>query len=325
MRKNNLSKIILIMSILIVSVLLINQIYINTVLNNYVVYKQEKNYKEYFESLEDNTLKIAIIGDSHPLQAVNPMYLPESYNFAASGKKYGKSYLQLRNVLKDVKIDNILLPIDLHTFSTNYDKEPNWLNDLYIYSRFSSYKELKEVYEKGTNIIIESYFPSISRGVDFTQLVNPPWSSKIIQGFVVNDNDFSQKNEKERYERINEIYDEVFINKSRFSNITLKYFKKTIELSKEEDMNMIFIKYPYSKEYDEIIKKRGLDNEQYYRKIFEIINETVNDYHVLDYHDFFMDMSNSSKYFADADHLNTKGAEILTNKIKYDLEEKGLI
>jgi len=315
--KETMMKSIVFVLIIISIVVILNNIYVNTVLNNYIVYRQEESYKKFMQDKSDKIIEYAIMGDSHPVQAINPEYLPGSFNLATSGQKYGKTYFKLKRVLEqdNVKINNILLVIDLHTFSTNFDREPNWLNDVYLYSKFTPNSELKVIYTDDTLLLLGRYFPSIGHGVDFIQLFAPLGLQIINKGWIQNDNDFSKE---DHTDEIHKLMNEVYLTKERISSVTIGYFIRTLELAEQNNIRIFFIKYPISKEYHDIMQEYDINNDEYYDEIFRVIEKVLGEgYYVLDYYDLYF---NNSGYFADSDHLNTIGSELFTKRVYEDLQ-----
>ena len=61
-----------------------------------------------------------------------------------------------------------------------------------------------------------------------------------------------------------------------------------------------------------MIKNNNISQEQYYDKVFSVINNVTTNYTFIDYSAIFVD---HPEYFSDAHHLNVKGSEILSIKL----------
>ena len=110
-----------------------------------------------------------------------------------------------------------------------------------------------------------------------------------------------------------------FASKTLLHNETYTYFLKTIELAEQNNITVIFVKYPVTRDYNNLILKNNLNREDYYNTIFKDVNSRIPNYIVLDYYDTYFD---NPEYFGDADHLNYVGAEAFTNKLYKDLQPK---
>jgi len=95
--------------------LLVNQLYIFVVESHSYLFRTEAQFQEY----KDDT-NILIVGDSHPMSAVNPLYIEGSFNLTAQGENTFETYYRLKYYLEKENLDVqlVVLPFDLHTFSS---------------------------------------------------------------------------------------------------------------------------------------------------------------------------------------------------------------
>ncbi len=302
--------------ILIVLILIINTVYTKSIIEKTIIYRQTQSYKQYINTLPDKKIDFVFFGDSHAMDAVNPQYIENSFNFAFACENYIATYYKLKKILdEDVEINNIVLEIDLHTFSgvlTNEAKSfPRLFPRLWFFSDFVSYKEIKEI--RGDSYIslwIESNFPFIGKGDEFRFIIKKPKLVNTSLGWVEQKGDFSEVENKFELAEISVLAH--FEEEERISNISFEYFIKTIELAKENNISIFFIKYPVTKEYGLAIVENNITKEDYYKTIFKGINKTIENYYILDYYDIYF---NNSEYFSDPDHLNWKGAEVLSQRL----------
>lgn len=183
-----------------------------------------------------------------------------------------------------------------------------------------SYKEIDEIRPESIfSIWFESKFPFIGNGEDFSVLIKKLELQEIDKGWVKNTGNFSKLNKTQEGE---DRYKELFKWVERINNVSLEHFKKTVMMAKENNINVIFIIYPVSKEFNDALIKQNLTREEHYNIIFEKVDEILNEsYFVLDYYEIFFDKPD---YFDDSDHLNYIGAEIFSKQIYIDLSKLNL-
>ena len=281
--------------ILIILILIINTIYTKSLIEKTIVYRQEQIYQQYINSLPESKLDFAFFGDSHTVMAINPRYILNSFNFGVGAENYIATYYKLRKILDE--------------------NEENLFPRLWFYSDFVSYNEIQKI--RGSSIIslwIESNFPFIGVGDEFRFVINKPELANMYLGWVENKGNFSKVENKVESATKDVRYR--FGEQERISNISFEYFIKTIELAMENNIHIIFIKYPLTKEHDSVITKKNITKEDYYETIFDGINKTIENYSVLDYYDLYF---NNPEYFGDSDHLNWKGAEVFSKRLSHDL------
>lgn len=306
-KKKFAKKLIIFLAVLLIVVLALNTFYYGLVSSKKMVNRKEKEYQEHFAT--SNYVKYGFFGSSHTLDAINPQYIDNSFNFASNGDNYFKIYYRLKRALDDdIKMDYVILETDLQTFSSLFDEPDNFLNDLFNLNNFVSYKELSKTSGKSIiEIFIRANFPFIGGGMDF--FVNKT-ETPVSLGWARHEFNLSAYNNVSdvTLQRVSRHFD----NKDLVSNLSFDYFKKTVSLAKENNIKVVFIKLPVSKEYDNVIILKKIDKSAYYNKIFN----SVEDYIVLDYYTLFFD---NSDYFRDPDHLNYVGAEVLSKKVSEDL------
>lgn len=316
--KKFLIKLVLIFFLIVILLIfIINLIYFNSILPKKNFYKKELIYQDYINNLSKKEIEYAFFGDSHAFHAINPRFIPNSFNFASGAENYIKTYYKLDKIInKDqVTIDNVILEIDLQTFSSIFTEEPFLFNELELYSQFVPLKDISEIRKDSLiQIWIESNFPFLGRGKEFGVLVKDIEFTELDLGWLKNNGNLSAVNETEV--SISN-YKTTYVGYERISNLSLDYFVKTLNLAKENNITIIFIKYPYSKGYDEVLKQNNITSEDYYNIIFKKINATIDNYYILDYHDAFFD---NKEYFGDPEHTNYLGAEILSKEVYMDLE-----
>jgi len=304
-------------------ILIVNMVYSKFILESKQVYRQEKIYQDYIKNMTEKKIDYAFFGDSRPADGIYPEFIPGSFNFATIGETPIEGYYKFNRIVNidNVKVNNIILQMDSHTLSS-YAKEDgsNLIKEIPLYSKFVPYSEISKIIKKTIiGVWLEAKFPFLGNGRDFSIFIIKPELPEIILGGVKKYGNFSEMNKTEEgYKRYKELY-----KWSRdINNVCLEYFIKTVELAKKNNINVIFIKYPVSKEYDDALKENNVSREEHYKKIFNEVDKILNNsYYVLDYYSIFAD---NSDYFYDSDHLNYIGAENFSKKINEDLKNLNL-
>lgn len=329
MKKENtkfIKRIMIFLAVVIIIILFLNIFYIKYILTKKNFYRKEIAYQNYISNHSE--IKYAFFGDSHTFHSIHPKFIPGAFNLGSGTENYIKTYYLLdRTINKDkIKVDTIVLQVDLETFSTWLTIEPFLFNELELYSQFVPLSKVKEIRggDSMIKLFVEAKLPVIGKGKEFGILFSKQNLSEMYEGWIKNYNDFSNLTEAERL-KISEDGYKVHFQNQQISNLSREYFLKTLELAKKNNINVILIKYPMSKEYKDITSQRGIYNiskEEYYKIIFEDTSKVLGDnYYVLDYHDLFL---NQPEVLGDTYHVNYKGAEILSKKIYGDLTELNL-
>ena len=112
----------------------------------YVRFTRQPYVYEYtrkgFEAVQDET-SFLVLGDSHPLHAINTSKIPGGYNFASSGESYILTYYKLRQYLESSSLDMdvVILPISTHTFS-GYRRSEVGSQDPAFWAQYMNYFEV---------------------------------------------------------------------------------------------------------------------------------------------------------------------------------------
>jgi hypothetical protein len=305
--------------IIIFCVYILNYIYIEFILSKTSVHRITQEYNALIKGSSAKEFDFAAFGDSHTQYGIDPHILPNSFNFAS--RNYICSYYKLKKIINTdhVKINNIILEIDVNIFSSFVSGSDRTLTDPRDTMQYIPWDEMKKI-NNGSfiKLWLNTYLPSIGNGTQFIVLIKkePEELTEIYRGWQKHDNNFaldSEDNKKVILTNVSKYFD----NQEIIDNTLYEYFIDTIKLAKENNINIIFVKYPMTKDYDNMLKDRRVDKKLFYEKIFQEINLITNKkYNFLDYYNLFF---NNPDYFDDSSHLNYKGSEILSNKILKDL------
>ncbi len=306
--------------ILVTFMLILNFVFVETIAKQRVVYRKEVFFDSYLKK-NSNKVEYAFFGDSHLLNAINPDYIPNSFNLASSGELNLEIYYRFKDYIKKgIKFDKVFFEIDLHTFSKKPGKFKTQIPEFHC--KIIPYEDIKIIY----NASLFSYWMCkydmfFGYGGDIiTRIISPKVMNMSNLGWMGFEDNFSALSDKDKQEILRirhtgHFDDSLEIDKNSFEYI---YFNKTIELAKQENLTIIFIQYPVTKDYEEYAASHNISKENYYRTLFKLINSSVKDYYVLDYSQIYF---NKTYYFADPNHLSIAGSEEFSKKVNEDLKK----
>ena len=251
-------------------------VFFKIVIEDSFEHKQSLNYSD------ANNVDIVFVGTSHTRNAINHEFIPNSFNFAGSGKNHLLSYYQLKQIMnKDLEIDTLVVEIDQVSFSNHIYTEPFLFPNPNYYTGFYTLEDAMIIQEKNqVDVYLEYLFPFVGRGKEFIKTEN----AEKFEGF--------------RSGYVNSI-EKDFVPNER----GVEAFLEIVKLAKENNMRLILIKQPYLKEY-----ASESNDSEFYENLFSKVNNITLEYEFFDYSNFFT----STEYFSDAYHLNDKGAKKFT-------------
>lgn len=293
--------------------LLLNIAYKNAVIEKTAASRKYDMLHNYLANRSE--IKYAFFGSSHIENSVNPEYIYGSYNLAGRAMTYIENYYELKSLLrKNVKIKYAFFELDMHTFSSyQFNFERPILTNIWHYSKIANLSEISRVTgEPYSKLWIDLHFPVVGNGENF---FSKKTYSDIYMGYSRREGNFTIEEidelAKRRVER-------QFKNREIITKQHFEYFLKTIKLADENNITVIFIKNPVFRKYDDELSKI-VSREKYYKTLFNSVNGTIEEYHILDYYDLFFD---NISYFSDADHLNHEGATAYSKKLSDDIGTK---
>lgn len=317
-QKKFIANIVIFFLVLIELIIIINSFYIHFIFNKKMLYRQEAEY-DVFVKDSDKTLDFAFIGDSHTANAINPEYINRSWVFAfLSDGNYLTNYYRFKKVVDydNVSIDYAVFEIDMHSFSEAM-LSGDYFSALNLRSKYMPLSEIRKIRDDHSfvKILFEIYLPVIGQGSEFKYLYLKELSN-LYRGHNTVNGDLTKQPDID-FQLANQ-YRIHFKNFKRIDNRSMEYFLKSINLAKEHNISIIFIKYPVARELNEYYENMNVTRENYYSEILMEINLTIgDDYTLLDYHDYYNDTS----YFYDPGHLNIEGSEMFSKKVYLDLME----
>lgn len=297
---------------------LISAIYLS-IDSNSVIYRSRQQFEEY-----NSKLKYLVIGDSHAQDALDTEIINNSFNYATIGENYILNYYKLKYVLeKELKgkdIKTIILPLDLHSFSSF---GLNRLHNKHFWSKYINFFELGKVKNQvlfySVQYLRGTFFPYELQGLtDSAKLIiNPHRETRIlVNGFASNDFAFSDISPTKRQLVAQERAQTFHQNQESLDSTAVYYFKQIIKIALDHNLKVLLIRFPVSSEYyQEAEKFMKVKPPEYYQQIDNLFPQDQG-IKILDYHDYFF---NQEHFLADPDHLNKKGAKIISNLVKEEL------
>ncbi|MBW3018944.1 hypothetical protein KY329_02045 [Candidatus Woesearchaeota archaeon] len=305
---------------LIVIILIVNQIYINFIFTKNIIYRKEQNYQSFIKN--KSSIEYVFFGDSHTHKGVDPEFLPGAYNYGLAGEQYKTVYLKLKKMLEQdkIKIKNAIFELDVQSFASAGRDEALSKSGLFFYLKTLPFLEAKKI--SGESLIaywIRSNLLFIGNGEDLRFIFSKPKLTKITAGW----NGAMTKNFSVVVDKVNAGKKGVegHFEREAISNDSLGFFLKSIQLARDNNISIIFVKYPVTEEYYHAFEAEIMPAEEFYSKIFSRIDEVLDSYSVLDYHSLFF---GHPELFADTDHLNDKGAELFSKQISVELQKSEL-
>jgi hypothetical protein len=259
----------------------------------------------------DRNISTLICGDSHLGCALDDKIIPNSINTCMGGECYYYTYYKLKKILhNNNNLKHILLGLSFHNFTENRDnriyKTEETKNMYPRYFLILENREKLSLLEKNTTGLLESIpyifknaFIVFSKPNKYTNY--PFWGS-------FSGNESTNLSDTNIKAAINRHY---FNNNSdslqSFSALQLEYLMKIIDLCSKKNIQLYLINTPVSNEYFSKIPEKFISH---YYNITKKLKSNRN-VKMLDYHNYQL----TKNCFRDADHLNSNGAKIFSEKI----------
>ncbi len=280
-------------------------------LNNYYILKTSPGYN----------LDYAFFGDSHVRDGLNPEFIDNSFNFGNGEENYIETYYKIKKIIDGgIKINNFVLQLDPHTFSDKFRTNKELSIEKGHYNKAIPLIDAKKIKPDNMAQFLKVNYPMIGHGRELIAYsLNPQDSNRIESGWTNNTEKFNLKDKTDvASKRYNYFFSKT---PNLLDNTTIKYFLKIFDIAKHENIGIIFIKYPVTKEYNIEFIKHNISIEDYYSNLFKEINKTFTKYVILDYYDDFFE---NPEYFGDSDHLNSLGSRVLSKKVWKEIQNKNL-
>lgn len=246
----------------------------------------------YFGHYAENSLvhKAYLLSDSHG-QAVKDF--AEKYgvhNFSYGGDSYEDMYRKTLYLIRNAEVNTIFISVDEHSL-TSYRERKNNLDRSVIFCEpedLGFYEYFKQRYLK---YYIPLFRPEIAEVI---KIYKAPSKRKPVL--------WADRSTEDKMNRAVKRVAVNFPDKEQSDRLKQSLFK-IIDLCRENNIELIGIKFPLAKEYLEAARsKTGEADELLMMKGFKVLDCT----------DLYIDRP---EFFADQDHLNDEGAKDLVEKI----------
>lgn len=259
----------------------------------------------------DRAYDYLFLGNSHVARGIDTSLIGGAFNYGFYGENIGRSYYKLESLLRHSpkgRFKYVVMPAEMgvHTaFMYRFNKYN------YYYNRLIDEREWLSIsrdYAYQANywldcVFVYSHFKEVLTTRD----------KKKEKGYMAIDQRSDAENAKSGYieartliedNRIETIYDPVL----------MEYVKKAIELCRQNDIKVIFVKYPLSGYFLSAARQIVGDTSLEGSPLEQVID--ANGIITLDYESVF---ASCGEYFLDSHHLNRAGGEALSILVAHDL------
>lgn len=241
--------------------------------------------KEFYQSKKP--VKHLVLGNSHAF-AIRPRPEDSAVLFCSYGENIIQTYYRLNKVLelKSRKIEKIILPFDFQALSGH--GIPNLNIDFWVkYVDFLDYaKNTNEYSDNLFKYLKGNFVPYSGQSMAVWEAINLKEENFNGQANQVMLSDNSTNCPKEIIDSIAEFY-----------------FFRIFDLCKENDIDLILIKYPYRRDYFENLQKCFTEKE-YFPILETKIKARNQGVIILDYSKNYIDQP---EFFDDGHHLSSEG------------------
>jgi hypothetical protein len=265
----------------------------------------------------NKSAKIWIMGDSHPMLGLNPDFIPESFNLASTSEYYFLTELKLNQLLsKGQKPEILILPFDPHSFSAqgNALLLGHELDD-YFWSGILSPEKIRNKNLPSSYLrwwIGATFFPYAGQFFSLAAWKKTRPFKLEENGFAPSEENFSAVGKQSTELQAKVRFNSHFSGHSPYDHLQFSSLKSILKECSKNRIQVVLVSYPLSDDYRNLVEMSGMEDQL--QLTFQKIKKPPIR---LNYASFFKD---KSEYFSDADHLNKKGAAILSQKIRIELD-----
>jgi len=260
----------------------------------------------------DYKIKTLILGDSHLQHGIDTRILKHSFNYSVAAETYILTYYKLKYILDNnlKKFDTVILNIDPHSFTSGRSNRLPFPYN-YYYVKFVDYLELGKRKNRMMPYLYEyikgEFFSFVGSRTDIdNKLKGKGKRFPMIKGFVISKQDFSKMDRQKIAKRRARSH---FFKQKSFDRDMIFYFERILNLCEESKIKVLLIKMPLSQEYySQVQKNMGID--KFYLQIDKVIKKKS-----IALMDAQKDFLYEPDLFGDCDHLNARGAKILTERV----------
>lgn len=229
------------------------------------LYKQDKEFKAY-----KNKFEYLVLGNHLSMKAFSEVGF-DGFNYSSERESLMQNYYKLKYILEktDKKFKKLIVPVDYHLFTDNYDD----FEDEYYWSGYVNYFELGSL--KADRVkYLRKYLATLC--VPYGDALR----SLFGKAFGLND-----KHPKIRKESSKILYMSVDMHSSKFRELPVYYLKKIIDLAKDHKLEVRLLRTPVSKEHY-LEQSKYIDYEEF-DKFLSLFMQSYPELEINDSQSFF--------------------------------------
>lgn len=261
-----------------------------------------------------NNLEVVNLGSSHSFYGVKYPKGIKGYNLALDSQNfYYDSKILKKYINKINKNGKIIIPVSIFSFYSSDD-----LGDTDLNERYYNFLNYEDVYNgtKTRAFLVKKFYIFYDGKSLFGTL------KFIVKSLIKRKLEYKEMewpSEKLTLAQKIKESEETAKRHTRKTKVHMEYIKNILKICKENNLIPILITTPQSYLYNE-----GVGDKQYKERIYDKIECLKEEFNFI-YLDYSHDQrfENNLELFYDDDHLNEKGAEIFTNILLKDIENKG--
>lgn len=268
---------------------------------------------------ENQSADIWIMGDSHPMLAINPDSLKGAVNLAGTSEYYFLSRFKLRNALESgiSKPRMIILPLDLHSFAAHGNvllkqhelDDPYWSAQIGFPDIIPS--KLPSDYLRWW--MGARFFPYAGQYYRlFARLLRRDEYQLNAAGFAQVNSRFDDLSMKERKASAIARYKAHFDKYSNYDPLQLAALQEISKLCRKNKIRLFLLSFPLSAEYLKLAH-----SDARLQRIKALHKKIISNEIYLDYSHLFI---NKPEYFSDPDHLNSAGASLFSARLRREID-----
>ena len=284
--------------------------------HNIINETMDRQFEEY-----QGTMKYLTLGNSH--NCINTHILDSSFNYGSPSENFIQSYYKLKHILEQTgqRPRNLILQADISSFgpkiADRFEYNSYWIRYINYFelARIKGNRDVLSKWMEGKFMSYAGNYKDIQLSIFYRIKVK---TLEIYNGYRPHRDyrNFANEPDMQRtaWNKAKLILSpEIYLDPS-----IAVYFEKILQLCQEYRINVMMIRIPMSKEFYEE-ESRIVPVDKLYAEVEEIASRYPVYDRTLDYHDLFFD---HPEYFFDPDHLNIKGADLFTEQLVKDLEQK---
>lgn len=297
--RNILNKLLLFVLLVVVINSLLTILYYQVYAIKKPYFKTEKKYQK-----QKSKVTTLVLGHSRAVFGIDVQQIDGAFNYATYGENNIYTYYKFKKLLKDPsnKIKRIIIPVGRSTFFSN--SRPDMADHSY-WSKYLDYIELGKVYDNQA-----AYF-SI-----YLQAKTIPYAH-----FIKSELNKKSKKKKQNFKELKTSQEKLFYAKKSinhnfsernyYDDVSYLYLNKLLELCKENEVEVVAIKFPVTRYYYEVFNQKMIQykfNEVKFLNLFKTYK--------IDIWNEEQYFKNDDTMFKDVHHLNKRGRENFTKYLK---------